>query len=150
MSETLTDNGAVAAYLAAVRDALTDLDPADRDDLLEDLEAHLHEVVTEAGGISLEASLGSPSQYAAELRASAGLEPVPTVLPPRLVRLQQRVAGSGLWSGFGAILQQPWVRGVRDFLPTLRPGWWVLRGWLAVFFVVVWLHGDVRPYRSRL
>jgi uncharacterized membrane protein len=65
--------GEVTAYAAAVRAALADLPPAAREDLLEDLEQHLHEVAEEEG--SLHARLGPPQVYAEELRASAGLSP---------------------------------------------------------------------------
>lgn len=37
----------VAGYLAAVREELADLAPSERDDLLEDLAAHLTEVAAE-------------------------------------------------------------------------------------------------------
>jgi hypothetical protein len=32
-----------------------------------------------------------------------------------------------------AVLGHPYGRAVADFLPDLRPGWWVLRGVLAVW-----------------
>src|SRR5690606_36476564 len=41
---TATGADEVAAYVAAVRDALADLPPRERDELLEDLTAHLTEV----------------------------------------------------------------------------------------------------------
>ena len=62
----------VREYLAAVSRELADLPADERDDLLEDLDSHLHEVIAEGEG-SLEQRLGPPAQYAAELRASAGL-----------------------------------------------------------------------------
>ncbi len=71
MSAT-TASTEVGDYLAAVSRELADLPAAERDDLLEDLDSHLHEVIAEGEG-SLEQRLGPPEQYAAELRASAGL-----------------------------------------------------------------------------
>ena len=151
MTETVTENADVASYLAAVREALLDLSASDHDDLLEDLEAHLYEVVAESGGASLESSLGSPASYADELRASAGLEPAPSVDGPLLRGIVRRVSTSPMWHAFGRSLERPAARSVREFLPTLRPGWWVLRGWLALFVIVVWLHGgDLQSYRDRV
>jgi hypothetical protein len=61
----------VASYGAAVRDALADLAAGEREDLLEDLEDHLAEVAAESGA-PLRDRLGTPEQYAAELRAAYG------------------------------------------------------------------------------
>src|SRR5688500_59282 len=66
----------ITRYVAAVRAALADLPPHERDELLEDLPEHLAEVVAEDDG-SLRDRLGPPESYAAELRASAGLNPGP-------------------------------------------------------------------------
>lgn len=151
MTDIVTENGEVAGYLAAIQAALADLPAQDFDDLIEDLQAHLYEVLAESGGASLEASLGSPTAYAAELRASAGLDPAPTSRRPLLRRVERRVTTSPVWHAFGRTLEQPWAREVRTFLPTLRPGWWVLRGWLALFALIVWLHGsELSPYSSDL
>ena len=151
MTETVTENGEVAGYLAAIQEALADLPTKDFDDLIEDLEAHLYEVLAESGGASLESCLGSPAAYAAELRSSAGLEPASNLDLPVLRRLERRIATSPVWQGIGTIADQPWARAVRTFMPTLRPGWWVLRGWLALFAVLVYVHGsNLDPYRRRL
>jgi hypothetical protein len=151
MTDTVTENADVAGYLAAVREALLDLPASDYDDLLEDLEAHLYEVVAESGGASLESSLGTPASYADELRSSAGLDLAPSSGVPLLRRVERRVARSPLWHALGRLLEQPWAKAVREFLPTLRPGWWVLRGWLALFALIVWLHGsELTSYSSNL
>lgn len=123
----------VLPYLAAVRAALADLTPAERDDLLEDLEGHLAEVAVDTGG-ELAARLGPPEAYAAELRASAGLPP----RQGRGVSLRRRLDGLG-----HRLLALPGGRAVAAFLPDLRPGWWVLRGWLVVAVAAVLLQG---PY----
>jgi hypothetical protein len=67
----LATNG-VQSYARAVRDALGDLPPEQAHAVLDGLDEHLAEVVAE-GTVDLEAVLGSPESYAAELRASAGL-----------------------------------------------------------------------------
>src|SRR6202049_3561199 len=61
----------VATYASSVRAALSDLPPAQAEVLLEDLEDHLREVASEAGG-PLAERLGPPEQYAQELRAAYG------------------------------------------------------------------------------
>ena len=115
MSTTTAD---VEAYAARVRSALAGLPAADRDDLLADLEDHLAEVAAEG---PLDELLGSPEAYAAELRSSAGLPP-----------------GGGP-RRFQSLTDQPWLRSTVDFLPELRPGWWVLRGVLVAWIVSLWL-----------
>jgi hypothetical protein len=57
-------------YLAAVEAHLNDLPWRARKNLATDLRVHLEEI---PGGEDLEARLGSPGNYAAELRAAAGL-----------------------------------------------------------------------------
>ncbi|MEV0454590.1 HAAS signaling domain-containing protein [Catellatospora methionotrophica] len=69
-------NVEIAQYAAQVGAALSDLPEQARDDLLEDLPAHLAEVAAEieaeGGGATLTERLGPPSAYAAELRATLG------------------------------------------------------------------------------
>jgi hypothetical protein len=110
----------VLAYAAEVRAALADV-PAERSaELLDDLEEHLAEVALE-GHEPLVARLGPPADYAAELRRSAGLADAvtPTRNPWRrdLAQLLDRLHAS-----------RP-VVAVADFLPELRPAWWVVRAW---------------------
>jgi hypothetical protein len=127
----------VRAYARQVRAALADV-PADRlTELLEDLEEHLVEVAAE-GGEPLAVRLGPPAGYAAELRRAAGL-PVPTgstaasgpTGPTWRTDVEERLDRLRTSEQFTA---------VRDFLPELRPAWWVLRAWApqvavdAVFF----------------
>jgi len=102
----------VLRYAAGVRAELADLTPAQRDDLLEDLEDHLSEVAAELNE-PLESRLGPPEVYAAELRASAGLAPASAPTSRRRH-----------WNA-------DWVRGLRGFLVELQPAWWVLRGLIA-------------------
>ena len=130
MNDTI--GGEIARYATAVRAAFADLPGPDRELLLEDLEDHLQEVAAEAGG-PLEERLGRPEAYAAELRASAGL---PATVPgsrgetgPWLRRTWGAQQLGRLWS---AVSTHPAGRSILDFLPALRPAWWVLRGYLAV------------------
>jgi hypothetical protein len=112
----------IARYAAAVRAAFADLPGGDREGLLEDLEDHLREVLSETGG-PLEERLGPPDAYADELRSSAGLPPR-SAAPPGSPGL--RLA----WH----VLQRS-GRAVRDLLVELRPAWWVARGYLLVLLV---------------
>lgn len=121
----------VVRYAAQVRAALADLAPADRDELLEDLENHLLEVRSDDDG-PLELRLGAPEAYAAELRASAGLAPARRSRWGLLGRVDDglRRDVERLRAGVVALHGG---REVADFLPELRPGWWVLRAWGAVW-----------------
>ena len=107
----------VARYAAAVRAALADLPAQERADLLEDLEDHLTEVASESD-VPLTQRLGSPEQYAAELRSAYGAR---TGEPPRRYQVV-----------LDALRRTATYRAVADFLPQLRPAWWILRGYLAV------------------
>ncbi|MFD4644361.1 DUF1700 domain-containing protein [Lentzea sp. NPDC058436] len=63
----------VEHYLAGMRAALDDLPPNEVAEIMEDVEAHVAELSTELGeGETLEQRLGSPEQYAQELRQAAG------------------------------------------------------------------------------
>jgi hypothetical protein len=121
MSSTTMDAD-VRDYVSALERCLDDLPDADRKDLLEDLEQHIREVAAEGDG-TLAERLGAPEAYAEELRASAGL-------PPRVAPTQVGVADR-VRASMSRLADLPGVRAVRGFLPDLRPGWWVLRGYLA-------------------
>jgi hypothetical protein len=123
-----TVDGDVARYAAAVRAAFADLPAPDREALLEDIEDHLVEVAAETGG-PLQERLGPPEAYAAELRAWAGLPP-PGVRRRRGLRASR--PGRRLERRWHAALAHPAGRAVAEFLPELRPAWWVLRGYLVV------------------
>jgi hypothetical protein len=121
----------VRSYLAAVKEHLQDLDEGDRDDLLEDLEQHLAEVAAEGDG-SLEERLGSPAVYAEELLASAGLRAAPARNGSLLERAGARIARSTGYRSIARLAETKTGRELRAFFPELRPGWWVLRGYLLV------------------
>ncbi|WP_214367211.1 HAAS signaling domain-containing protein [Pseudonocardia sp. H11422] len=77
-------NGPVDEYLAGVRSALSDLPAPEVAEILDDVRAHLADLIDEIGGstepadlAALTARLGTPAAYAAELRAAAGYPVVP-------------------------------------------------------------------------
>ncbi|MFI7212201.1 HAAS signaling domain-containing protein [Micromonospora maritima] len=124
----------ITDYVDRVRAALADLPPSVRDELTEDLPEHLAEVAAEGDG-ALDDRLGPPEAYAAELRTAAGAESGRR--PARLRRLaavrdrattQVRLLDRQL----GPLVGQARVA---DFLRSLRPAWWLVRGWLAALLV---------------
>lgn len=113
-------------FLDRVGAELSDLPVDDRTDLLEELGAHLDDLESE-DDTPLERRLGTPQEYAAELRASAGLPPTGA---------SRRRAG---------VMRKTWreLRGhqvtsaVLGFLTVLRPLWWVVRAWVLVALVAM-------------
>lgn len=111
-------------FLAEVERELADLPADERSALLEDLAAHLEALTAEDDDRPLVIRLGSPSAYAEELRSAAGLPPRATArVPGRLAGLRAEVARAAA---------HPLGVEVRRFLVELRPGWWLLRGYLVV------------------
>jgi len=123
-------------YLAAVGRRLADLPAEERSALLEDLALHLEALRAEDDDRSIAARLGPADAYAAELRAAAGLPP--QAAGPELV-------GNGVRQRAAALLAHPWTGEVRRLLVELRPGWWVLRGYLLVL-VPCALAGDASDF----
>ncbi|HEX2149719.1 MAG TPA: hypothetical protein VHI31_06070 [Actinomycetota bacterium] len=121
------------AFLAAVKEQLSDLPEEERTDLLEDLAQHLADITADRAedGPPLTTLLGEPEHYAAELRAAADLPPrtAPVVTKEsfvaRLGRSWPVRVSQKLW-------RKPYVTPVREFVPQLRPAWWVLRGYLII------------------
>ncbi|MCW2801769.1 MAG: hypothetical protein JWQ70_3241 [Aeromicrobium sp.] len=119
----------IAAFAAAVRDALADLPEEERDELTDGLEADLSESLAE----DLRRTLPDPVAYAAELRAAAGLP----------ARVKSRGTFAGLAQGWRdtladvgiAIRRNPALGGALDFANALRPIWWILRAWLAAWLL---------------
>lgn len=133
----------ITDYVARVRGALTDLPPAVRDELTEDLPEHLAVVAAESDGTLVE-RLGEPEAYASELRIAAGagsgagrrsttgeLTAVVDRVRARLHTLDRQL---------GPPLGYPTVRA---FLHLLTPGWWVLRGYLAAMLLAVLTTGGI-------
>ena len=133
----------VGAYVRAVRAELADLPTEDLDDLTGGMEADLSELAAESGG-DLVGRLGPPMQYAAELRSAAGL-------PERMTGPVRRRPLTDALTHFRASLtmftsQRPWLRSATAYLATLRPAWWLIRGYLAAW--ALWsLLGGMRGLR---
>jgi hypothetical protein len=109
----------VRGYLATVRDALSDLPEAERDDLLAEVEDSLREAAEEGGSIA--ARLGPPQEFAAELRSAAGLHAPERT--NREWRLRERLE---------RLLSSQRLASLRKLAHELAPIWWVLRAYLAV------------------
>ena len=135
----------VAAYVREVRAELVDLPAEDVDDITGGMEADLSELAAESGG-DLVGRLGSPSQYAAELRSAAGL-PEPAAGSGRRSRPLGEAVAHARDSFTRLTEQRPWLRSATAFLATLRPAWWVLRGYLAAWAVggVLGSNHGIRP-----
>lgn len=103
MNETMVD---LNRYVDEVRRELADLAEDAREELTDGLAADLTELVEEQGS----GALPRPEEYAAELRAAAGLAPA--------TRRQ--------------LLQPDWWRPAWDIVVAVRPVWWVARAWVWV------------------
>ncbi|AQZ68709.1 Proline-rich protein [[Actinomadura] parvosata subsp. kistnae] len=113
-------------YAQAVRDALAD--HPEREELLEDLDDHLAEIAAESD-LPLENRLGPPEAYAEELASAYGERPQSggrrrTGPRDRIRRVYAGLMGYGPYRSFAR------------FLPELRPGWWVLRGYVLAMVLV--------------
>ena len=130
---TTTTTAESEAFLAAVREQLSDLPEEERTDLLEDLAQHLSDITADRAedGPSLVKLLGEPEQYAAELRAAADLPPrtAPVVTKESFTA---RLGRSGPVRLVQKLWRKPYVKPVREFVPQLRPAWWALRGYLLI------------------
>lgn len=128
-----TEQAEIIRYVNAVRTALADLPAPVREELLEDLADHLAEVAAEADG-TLEERLGPPAAYAAELRATAGLAGSGRPGPQWATALDR--AGRAARSADVRVGGMIGYERASDFLRLLRPGWWVLRGYLLAMVVL--------------
>jgi hypothetical protein len=119
----------VATYAAAVRAALALLIPlaeSQREILLEDLEDHLAEVASESG-VPLQERLGKPEDYAAELRSAyTGAAETTTRRKPIRDTVKALISSA---------IDTKTYREMHALFPELRPGWWVLRAYLAVLIL---------------
>lgn len=122
---TTLDVDNVTEFAAAVRRALSDLGPDNVDDLTDGLEADLADKLDDG------ARLGDPAAYAEELRAAAGLE------APRRTSVADKVRADLAHSRaqLAPLVAHPAVVGFTSFLASIRPLWWVARGW-ALFFIL--------------
>jgi hypothetical protein len=128
---TITDDtpAEVEAYLAAVRATLSDLPPAERDDLLAEVESSLREAADDTGSIG--ARLGSPEEFATELRAAAGLHGSP--VSARRATLEQTIA---------RFASHPRTAALRRIALELAPIWWVARAYAVVAGLAVLANGN--------
>lgn len=139
--EAATTDLRVETYLKEVAAQIDDLPRSDREDLLLEIREHLDHIALETSS-PLEARLGSPAAYAAELRTSAGLPPRATSTP---ARLWQQVAPT-----LRGWRERPAVASALSFLTSLRPVWWVARAWVAVCAVAVVMWGGWDAWSDRL
>jgi hypothetical protein len=121
VSATTTERPDVEAYLAAVRRELADLSPTERDELLADVETSLLDAAEESDA-PIAARLGPPGDFAAELRAAAGLASREPAASPK------RRSLTTLWRAERAVP-------VKRTLLELAPLWWVARGYVVVALV---------------
>jgi hypothetical protein len=112
MNDTMVD---LDRYVDEVRHHLADLDPDVREELTEGLGADLTELVEEQGS----GALPRPAEYAAELRAAAGLTPA-TRRP---------------------LLAPDWWRPGWEIAVAAQPVWWVARAWVWVMLLHLLLWG---------
>ena len=115
----------VDSYLAAVREALHDIPPIERDDLLAEVEVSLLEAANEGGSVT--ARLGPPEEFAAELRSAAGFHEQgasPASRAPALSHLVRNAIADAR--------ANPAVAGIRSLATELAPIWWVARAYVAV------------------
>ncbi|GGL35240.1 hypothetical protein H9L10_01505 [Phycicoccus endophyticus] len=124
----------VHAYILAVRSWLGDLPAEDVDELTFGMEADLAERAAEGGG-RLGEVLGEPEEYAAELRAAAGLPPRATAPRPPGHVAELRRDLERLRAG---ILER-WA-----WLPELRATWWIARGF-TLGWVLLAMAGTRHP-----
>ncbi|MEU4363912.1 hypothetical protein [Promicromonospora sp. NPDC023987] len=155
---TITSSDALSAhvrgYAQAVRLHLADLGPEVADDLTDGLEADLTEAVLDEAVVpaapethvfDLSARFGPADEYAAELRAAAGL---PASVPARSVRRGPGRAVAGAWTVASERVRAVWRpvastpawTAFAELARSLAPAWWILRGWVAAQ-VVIWSYG---------
>ena len=131
-------------YLAAVEHELADLPVDDRSALLEDLALHLDALTAEDDDRPIAMRLGPPAAYAADLRSAAGLPARGTASRPAIAGLRERM--DRIRATPAARRLAPAARATQRFLNDLRPGWWVLRGYLLVLVPCLLAYDGVRDF----
>jgi len=122
----------VEVYLEALRAELLDLAAEEREDLLSEVEPSLLEAAAD-GDDPIAARLGPAADFAADLRASAGLPPAP----------RAPVQRPGFRAALAQLADSPQARRARGLARELAPLWWAARaclavGALAVVFEIEW------------
>ena len=118
--QTLSDS-TIQDFAASVRLELRDLPKSVVEELTGDLEASLQERRQDEGD---NFQLGSPNEYAAELREAAGVAPKQARV--RAFSSRAFVAGVEAWFRKNAVTQS-----LLEFGISVRPLWWVLRAVIA-------------------
>jgi hypothetical protein len=131
---TATITERVRDFVAAVGEHFLDLPDAERHELLTDLEQHFTELAAEAPDV-LEAELADSAAYAAELRAGAGIGEK-SKGSGRVARLRR-----GARDRVRAVLDHPRTAPLHEYLPMLRPAWWIVRAWALVVVVALLFQG---------
>lgn len=127
LSELAQRNQARAdAFTAEIRRHCADLPNDEVDELTDGLGADLADRLAEG------AALGDAAEYAAELRAAAGLPPLGS--GKKRPSLRERWSAVKAWG-----VATPRRRAIAEFFAALAPAWWVIRGLMvaAVFSIVI-------------
>ncbi|MFC4224287.1 hypothetical protein [Lysinibacter cavernae] len=134
-----TTTEAIRAFAARVRAALADLPESDVAELTDGLEESLAEQAADTAPGQALPHEGDAEAYADELRDAAGLpktsaggnsaNPTPSFAATRQ-RLRDLRASTTRY-----VESRPALSGLAEFFVSLRPAWWVLRGW-AVYKVI--------------
>jgi len=114
---SITLSPAKARYLEQVRDQLSDLPEEEREEIVQDLEAHLAELED----TRIEAELGNPEAFASEFRSSAGLD-----------RPTRKTAWDAIPRALNRVEVQAERLGQLVQWPAIRPVWVWTRGWLVI------------------
>jgi hypothetical protein len=127
MKQTEVLDPRVETYVEAVSRALGDIDPDEREAMLDDLRSHSAALVAEDPAVDLRARLGEPVDYARDLRDAAGLTRAEHGPGDRLRETWDRVADGGV----GKAARRAWT----DF----APAWSAARGVAVAWVLASWL-----------
>jgi len=122
---SISTTNTISDFAGAVRAELADLTNREIQELTEGLEADLEERLAEENH---NFSLGSPTEYAIELRDAAGISPQ----PPKRRQVFSLTLTESIQGWFN---KTPAGTLVYEFALALRPVWWILRAVLAWYFV---------------
>lgn len=112
-------------FLVAVRRHLCDLPVPDQADLIEQVEQRLRDLDASRDPRAIQAHLGEAAEVAADLRTAAGF-----AAAPALIESSPRADSSA--EILRAVARYRAVRPVIDYLVSLRPAWWAIRGYILL------------------
>jgi len=127
MKQTEVLDQRIEGYVESVSRALADIEPDEREAMLDDLRGHAAALVEEDPAVDLRARLGDPAVYAHDLRDAAGLADDEQAVGRRLREAWDRAAGSVV----GRAARRAWI----DF----APAWAAARGVAVVWILAGWL-----------